>query len=108
MPIAELVDGRIVLSDTAYRDRDSIHSISGARFRDDQWSMPVTWTGIRHLSVAFGARLSIGQDLKDWAWRVYAERVEPTLQARTAAMDPDQDVSPEFAAILDRIEQCHA
>lgn len=93
MPSADLVDGRIVIEGTAFRDRDTIRELPGVKFRDDAWSCPASWPAVKILRSLFGDRLTIGPELHDWIWNEYHGRVRPVQEYRVMAMDMGADLT---------------
>lgn len=92
MPLAEVIDERIVLT-TEYRDRDLIRAVPGARYDKDsrQWSVALSWANCLCLRGVFGDRLELGITLRAWAAHERNTRVDPALQNRELALDPQQD-----------------
>ncbi len=88
MPNAELIAGRIVLSNTEYRDRDRCKQVPGSSYKNMQWSAPVTWTAVKVLR-SLWPDVQIGQALSDWCWKEYNERVMHVVQLRADAMNPE-------------------
>ena len=90
MPSATVHDGRILVTDVEYRDRDSMKLIPGSSYKG-QWTVPLKWPVLVILKDTFGDKLTVGKSVADWAWTEYSTRVEPALEARTRALEQDAD-----------------
>lgn len=68
------------------RDKDNLKLVPGARWKQAEraWTTPLTWAAFQQLRGVFGDRLYIDDTLKEMAWRVYKERVEPCMALRVA------------------------
>lgn len=97
-------DGDQILVDVEYRDRDIIRSVPGAKWvRDRTWRLPLTWAAAWQLRGVFGDRLTIGDSLQEWANDEWVCRVEPALNAREQAMNPNALASPTCTKQLQKL-----
>lgn len=68
-------DGRIwILSD--YRVKEQIKGVPGARWDHEEkvWTVPLAWTSCLALRAQLGASLSLGDDLRTWAFDTKAKK----------------------------------
>lgn len=98
MPVAELVDGRIVLT-SDYREREMIKLLSGAKWdtQAQTWWCPLSWASCIQLRGVFGDSLHVGPELAAWSSSVRATRVQPCMDLRTAE---DAELTSEAARSL--------
>lgn len=70
-----------------YTDKELTRSIPGSRFHSPPpvWTVNLTWASCRQLRGTFGSRLQIGPELRAWAERELAERVQVSLDLRDEA-----------------------
>lgn len=87
MPAASLDNGKILISDVQYRDRDAVKEIPGSAYKGGQWTIPLTWPALAILKDVFGDKLTLGKSVTDWAWQEYETRIRPTMEARERALD---------------------
>jgi len=89
MPVAELVDGRIVLG-SEYRERERIKLLPGARWdtHAQTWWCPLSWAACIQLRGIFGEDLQVGESLSTWAQNERRTRIDPCLALRTAEDGP--------------------
>ncbi len=83
--------GQIVL-EVEYRDRDLVRSLPGAKHIEmRRWRVALSWASCLALRGVFRERLVIGPLLEAWAWEEFTGRVQPALEARDRALDPEAD-----------------
>lgn len=76
-------DGRIaVSSEFEMRDRNRFKSFAGARFRQNGWTIPLTWAACQQLRGTFGNQLNIGPELAKWSHEKLTTRIQPALNLR--------------------------
>jgi SNF2 family DNA or RNA helicase len=84
MPHAQIENGKIAVA-TEYRDREAIKQVPGFTWDGTgQWRGPLSWASCKALRGVFGDRLTIGDDLKQWAWEEKTGRIDPSLNLREA------------------------
>ena len=82
-------DGERILVDATIRDRELVKLIPGASWKSgDSWTLPLAWTACKALRAIFGDRLIISQELQDWSWQEWEERVAPALALRMEVKPP--------------------
>ena len=93
-------EDRIAVKSTyEMRDRNRFKSIAGAKFKNNGWTVPLTWSACQQLRGMFGHELSVGPALADWSTRIAAEQVNPALALREATeLTPDSPYAEEIAA----------
>ncbi len=94
MPTADVRDGRILLTNVTYRDKDLIDQVPGGSFSKnggDHWTAPLTWPVLKVLRALFEDRLAVAPALAEWAWRHYESYVVNVAMARERAVDPSND-----------------
>lgn len=84
---------RIAISGTSYLHKDLMNTIPGARWsvKQNMWTLPKGWAGCLALRGTFRDNLEIGPQLQEWATKEVTERIQPSMQLRTAL---DADGSP--------------
>ena len=101
MPLAKIEDNEITVV-TEYRDKNAIKAIPGARWsQTGHWRLPLSWASCVALRGVFGDRLEIADELRDWAVRERAERIDPCMQLRDAidAEGDDRLFPPQRAGV---------
>ena len=88
---AELYGNTIKLTDLERRDRDGVREIPGAKHIDEQWQVAVSWPTLRIMRSIFGDRLTYGPKLHEYAWDQWNNRVQPVMEARERAINPDAE-----------------
>ena len=85
-------EDRIAVKSTyEMRDRNRFKSIAGAKFKNNGWTVPLTWAACQQLRGMFGHELTVGPALADWSTRTAAEQVNPALALREATeLTPDR------------------
>lgn len=93
MITAELNDDEVIELDSDYpmRDHDRIKELPGARFRLDQWTVPLSWATAVQLRGVFGKELHVGPELTQWSIDEYKERIQPGLALRRAQELDEED-----------------
>lgn len=73
-------------SDYPLRDRELIKSLPGSRYstKTHQWTAPLTWASLQAMRGMFGEHLVVCEDVEQWAWTYFNERVSPAITARNA------------------------
>ena len=84
---ASLQGNRIVLSNTALRDREDCKAIFGSSYKDGRWTIPVNWLAVKQLRALLPSA-KIDESLITWCWQEYQDRILPTLAQRADALDP--------------------
>lgn len=84
MPHADVIDDRIFVQ-TQWNERDLVKLVPGARWHIERklWHVPLSWAACLQLRGVFGERLTVGQELTNWAISEHRERVAPALAARS-------------------------
>lgn len=90
MPVAELVDGRIVLQ-SEFREKELLKQIPGGKWDTvaQTWWVNLSWAACMNLRGIFGSSLQVGPVLGAWARNERTTRVDPCLALRTAS-DADE------------------
>ncbi len=93
MPVAEVLDDRRIIVQTAYHERELVQSLPGARFDDgmQRWTVPLTWASCIQLRGVFGFQLEFGPNILGWAAAVRRGYIEPSLAWRTQVDAPGDD-----------------
>lgn len=70
---------------TEFADRYVIRELPGCTYHkpSDTWRAPLSWGVLVSLRGAFGDRLTYEQDVLDWSWDEYKNRVEPCMRMRS-------------------------
>jgi SNF2 family DNA or RNA helicase len=78
------VDGDLFIVSTAYRERDLIKSVPGARWdRDrDRWVVPLSWGSAQALRGVFGPALELSTTAIEWGQSHVSNMVGPALALR--------------------------
>jgi len=108
MALAELSEdsGRILVS-TTFSEKELIKMVPGSAWRNNAWTVPLSWGSCVVLRGIFHERLEVGPRLTEWAWHERKERVDPANEIRTViawandevmepGLYPFQDVGVEF------------
>ncbi len=100
MPHADLIDDEIVVQ-TEYRDKDAIKQVPGMHYRgaDRVWHIAPSWAACMALRGVFKDRLTLGDDLRAWAWEEKTGRVTPALELRDAldaALEDDKSADGKW------------
>lgn len=72
-------DGLTIKSE--FVDRYLIRELPGCTYHkpSDTWRAPLVWGALVALRGAFGENLTMDQDVLDWSWHEYRERVGPSM-----------------------------
>lgn len=73
------------------RDHDRIKELPGARFRLDQWTVPLSWATAVQLRGVFGKELVVGPELTQWSIEEFEDRIKPGLELRRAQKLEEDD-----------------
>lgn len=94
MTIVELKDGRIEC-DVPHREKSLIQMVPGAKWHNAtlRWRAPLSWATCKALRGVFADKLTVGPALEKWAWEELADRIEPSMMWRAAALDLGHDPS---------------
>jgi SNF2 family DNA or RNA helicase len=101
LPFADLGDKGIVVT-TNYVDRDRMLLIPGSSFKGgDRWHVPLSWASCIVLRGVFGAELTLGPGLIEWAGKE-RRRVDRAMELREALELPES--AAKGAALIDKVE----
>lgn len=91
MPVAELIDGRVVIN-SEYRERELIKLLPGAKWDTvkQTWWAPLSWATCIQLRGIFNEDLKVGPELARWSSNERNTRIAPCLDLRRAE-DADID-----------------
>ncbi len=66
-----------ILLETEFREKSLIKQVPGARWDNEmrQWHLPITYTACTQLAAVFGKRLTVGDDLKQYALDEFEHRM---------------------------------
>lgn len=84
-------DGRRIFATcNSFSNRDYVALVPGAKWREanGHWEIPLTWASAKQLRSLFGEDLVIGDDLIDWGYEQYQNRIEPCMRLRDC-LTPD-------------------
>lgn len=101
MPIADYdAQTSTVTLVTQWNQKSLVTQIPGARWdaQEKIWRVPAAWSSLVIMRGLFGQDLEIKDQLRDWSWRIYNERIGPTLAARNS-LELIDDKSPEAEVI---------
>ena len=101
MPHANIENNQITVA-TEYRDKEAIKSVPGFTWGGaGSWRGPLSWASCKALRGVFGERLTIGQELFDWATQENIRRVVPSMELREAlnAAGDDRLFPPQKAGV---------
>lgn len=91
--------------DTAYRCKDAVKSIPGAKWDSSRrkWTVPLTWQSCLALRSEFGSGLTIGLNLKEWATLEAKHRDRMRHLCEVKKLDPADALPelPELAGLYD-------
>jgi chromodomain helicase DNA binding protein 8 len=92
---AEKIGDAIELN-AGHTDKELVRAIPGSRFHSPPpvWTVPLSWAVCRQLRGTFGARLSIGPDLRRWAEDELESRVNKALVLREEALGGSIPIKP--------------
>ena len=84
MPHAS-TDGSVITVQSEYRDREAMKMVPGFTWNSaGHWRGPLSWASCKALRGVFDDRLTISDELKEWAWHEKTGRVEPAMALRAA------------------------
>jgi SNF2 family DNA or RNA helicase len=90
--------GRIFI-DAEFRYKELLKSLPGSSWKNNKWSIPVSWSGCLALRSTFRDELVIGPKLTQWAVDEMASRITPANALREALeADGDPDLFPHQRA----------
>jgi hypothetical protein len=74
-----------------YRERDLVKQVPGTRWDGEEkvWRVPLSWGSCIALRGVFGEQLTVDENLSQWAWADFKNRVEPASAARLALEEPE-------------------
>lgn len=109
MPHAELLEtGQRIRVGTTYNERHLIQQVPGSKY-NGQWTVPATWASCAALRGIFGDKLTLGPELKKWAWVLREDRLDPANALRSALNVNDLDqyhmVIHQVMDAIDHIEK---
>ena len=67
---------------TEWRHKELIQGIPGAKYRNDTWTVPLSWSSCLALRTTFAGELALGSGLTDWAKNEKATRIDPVMYLR--------------------------
>jgi SNF2 family DNA or RNA helicase len=81
-----------------FRSKDAVKEVPGARWSPEHrvWHTPLTWPACVALRSEFGDGLTIGSELRAWAYDI--GRKKKVLAANRAVLDLDGWISPSWAS----------
>lgn len=84
MAYATLRDRDTILVQSTWDEKDLIKQVPGAKWDPSAkvWYLRLSWAACLQLRAVFGDRLTVGEDLNEWAWRERSERITPALELR--------------------------
>ena len=82
--LVEIVGGNRISVGASYVEKEAVKNIPGSRWKDNEWTVPLTWAACLALRGTFGDRLEVGPSLTAWSHEEYAKRVKPCLDLRMA------------------------
>lgn len=93
MITAELIGTDLIglTSDFDMRDRDRIKQLPGARYKEGQWTVPLSWGAANQLRGVFGSELVVGEQLTAWSHKIFESYIGPNLELRKAVALPSED-----------------
>lgn len=68
------LDGNRIAVDTTWRQKSLITQVPGARWKDEQWTVPATYPALVQLSAVFGD-IEPDQGLREYGQELYEQRV---------------------------------
>ncbi len=82
--IEALPDERLIEVSCGHRDKELVEPIPGSRWqqRERRWVTRLSWAAMIQLRAQFDGRLEVGPQLKELSWKVYQNRVLPSIEAR--------------------------
>lgn len=86
-------DGRrIYATCESFSNRDLVALVTGAKWRvgPAHWEMPLTWAACKQIRSLLGEDLEIGDDLIDWGYEEYQNRIEPCMRMRDVLVPEDR------------------
>ena len=100
MAHADVIDGGRIVVQTHWLEKDQVKLIPGVRWDANLriWHLPLSWAAGVQLRGVFGTKLTYGDELRGWAARERADRVEPSLKLRDVTRFDD----PDLAAVGDQ------
>lgn len=94
--------GDKILINAEWRYKELAKSIPGAKWdaKQNQWHLPLSWSGCLALRSTFKSDLEIGPNLTQWAVNEKTGRIDPAnfLREVTEQVDGDQDLFPHQRA----------
>lgn len=92
MPLASLhpdKPDRILLSRTTWNEKELIRLLPGSWYKQQEWTVPLSWASCVALRGVFGANLEVAADLNSWAREERERRILPALAMREWTELPD-------------------
>lgn len=95
MAYATLRDRDTILVQSTWDEKDLIKQVPGAKWDPSAkvWYLRLSWAACLQLRAVFGDRLTVGDDLNEWAWRERSERITPSLELRERYDDYELDAN---------------
>lgn len=85
---------------TVWNEKQLAKAIPGSRWdaHEKLWRVTASWASLIIMRGLFSSSLEVSDALRDWSWKLYRERVEPTLAVRNA-LQPTDDESREMKVL---------
>lgn len=68
------LDGNRIVVDTTWRQKSLITQVPGARYRNEQWTVPATYPALIQLGSVFGSELEPDDELREYGQALYENR----------------------------------
>lgn len=74
-----------------FREKELVKQVPGTKWDKEEkvWRVPLSWGSCIALRGVFGEQLTVDENLSQWAWDDFKNRVEPASAARLALEDPE-------------------
>ena len=84
-------DGRHIRIDAEWRYKELCKSLPGAKWKDEVWRVPLSWSSCLALRSTFRTDLEIGPGLAKWAGDERVSRIDPSMSLRDIESLDDAD-----------------
>jgi len=94
-------DGQHIRINAEWRYKELCKSLPGAKWKDDVWRVPLSWSSCLALRSTFRSDLEIAPALAEWAANERVSRIDPSMDLREVENldDPDnEDLFPHQRA----------
>lgn len=94
-------DGQHIRIEAEWRYKELCKSLPGAKWKDEVWRVPLSWSSCLALRSTFRSDLTIGPGLAEWANNERASRIDPAMSLREVETldDPEnEDLFPHQRA----------